>query len=42
MKVRVVLEEKPGVLFTNPIFLVIVAAIIIGAGYYIFVHRKKG
>jgi hypothetical protein len=42
MKVRVILEEKPGVLFTNPIFLVIVAAIIIGAGYYIFVHRKKG
>jgi len=41
MKVRVALEKKPGALFTNPIFLTIVAVIIIGAGYYIFVHRKK-
>ncbi len=41
MKTRVVLEKRPGVLFTNPVFLVVVAAIIVGAGYYIFVHRKK-
>ncbi len=42
MKVRVVLEEKSGVLFINSIVLAIVAVIVIGAGYYIFVHRKKG
>lgn len=41
MKVRAVLERKPGALFTNPVFLVVIAVIIIGAGYYIFVHRKK-
>ncbi|NLM30885.1 MAG: S-layer protein [Methanomicrobiales archaeon] len=41
MKARVVLEKRPGVLFTNPVFLVVIAVIIIGAGYYIFMHRKK-
>ncbi|HOB18534.1 MAG TPA: CARDB domain-containing protein [Candidatus Methanoculleus thermohydrogenotrophicum] len=41
MKVRVILEKKPGALFTNPIFLTIVVVIIAGAAYYILVHRKK-
>ncbi len=41
MKVRVALEERQGTLFTNPVFLVVLAAVIIGAGYYIFVYRKK-
>ena len=41
MKVRVALEKKSGAIFTNPVFLVVVAAVIIGAGYYIFVYRKK-
>ena len=41
MKVRVALEKKQGALFTNPVFLVAIAAVIIGAGYYIFVYRKK-
>ncbi len=41
MKVRVTLTKKPGAIFTNPIFIAVVGAIIIGAGYYIFVHRKK-
>jgi len=41
MKVRVALEKKQGVLFTNPVFLVAIAAVVIGAGYYIFVYRKK-
>ncbi|MCE5338278.1 MAG: S-layer protein [Methanomicrobiaceae archaeon] len=41
MKVQVALEKKQGALFTNPVFLVAIAAVIIGAGYYIFVYRKK-
>ncbi|WP_214041620.1 COG1361 S-layer family protein [Methanoculleus sp.] len=41
MKVRVALEQRQGTIFTNPIFLVAIAAVIIGAGYYIFVYRKK-
>jgi len=41
MKVRVALDKKQGALFTNPVFLVAIAAVIIGAGYYIFVYRKK-
>ncbi|MCK9319131.1 CARDB domain-containing protein, partial [Methanoculleus sp.] len=41
MKVRVALEKRQGTLFTNPVFLVAIAAVIIGAGYYIFVYRKK-
>lgn len=41
MKVQVALERRQGTLFTNPVFLVAVLAVIIGAGYYIFVYRKK-
>jgi len=41
MKVQVVLEKKEGTLFTNPVFLAVIAVAIIGAGYYIFVYRKK-
>ncbi|MDV2481461.1 S-layer protein [Methanoculleus sp. Wushi-C6] len=41
MKVRVALEQRQGTIFTNPVFLVAVLAVIIGAGYYIFVYRKK-
>ena len=41
MKVRVALEKKQGAFFTDPVFLVVIAAVIIGAGYYIFVYRKK-
>ena len=41
MKVRVALEKKTGAIFTNPVFIGAVAAVIIGAGYYIFVYRKK-
>ena len=41
MKVRVALEKKQGALFTNPVFLVAIVAVVIGAGYYIFVYRKK-
>jgi len=41
MKVRVALEQRQGTLFTNPVFLIAVLAVIIGAGYYIFVYRKK-
>ncbi len=41
MKVRVALDKKQGALFTNPVYLVAIAAVIIGAGYYIFVYRKK-
>ncbi len=41
MKVKVALERRQGAFFTNPVFLVVLAAIIIGAGYYIFVYRKK-
>jgi len=41
MKVRVALEKKQGALFTNPVFLAAIAAVVIGAGYYIFVYRKK-
>jgi hypothetical protein len=41
MKVKVALEKSQGTFFTNPVFLVVLAAVIIGAGYYIFVYRKK-
>ena len=41
MKVQVVLEKKEGTLFTNPVFLAVIAVVIIGAGYYIFAYRKK-
>jgi len=41
MKVQVVLEKKEGTLFTNPVFLAVIAVAIIGAGYYIFAYRKK-
>ncbi len=41
MKVRVALERREGTIFTNPAFLAVLAAVIIGAGYYIFVYRKK-
>ncbi|KDE55950.1 COG1361 S-layer family protein [Methanoculleus sp. MH98A] len=41
MKVQVALERRQGTLFTNPVFLIAVLAVIIGAGYYIFVYRKK-
>ncbi|MDD3858462.1 MAG: S-layer protein, partial [Methanoculleus sp.] len=41
MKVRVALEQRQGTLFTNPVFLIAVLAVIVGAGYYIFVYRKK-
>ena len=41
MKVQVALEKKEGTLFTNPVFLAVIAVAIIGAGYYIFVYRKK-
>lgn len=41
MKVRVALERQQGAFFTNPVFLGVLAAVIIGAGYYIFVYRKK-
>jgi hypothetical protein len=41
MKVKVALERSQGTFFTNPVFLVVLAAVIIGAGYYIFVYRKK-
>jgi len=41
MKVQVALEKKEGTLFTNPVFLAVIAVVIIGAGYYIFAYRKK-
>lgn len=41
MKVTVALERREGAIFTNPVFLVAVLAVIAGAGYYIFVYRKK-
>lgn len=41
IKVEVVLERRQGAFFTNPIFIIVVLAVIIGAGYYIFVYRKK-
>jgi len=41
MKVRVALEQRQSTLFTNPVFLIAVLAVIAGAGYYIFVYRKK-
>jgi len=41
MKVQVTLEKKEGTLFTNPVFLAVIAVVIIGAGYYIFAYRKK-
>ena len=41
MKVQVALEKKEGTLFTNPVFLAVIAVAIIGAGYYIFAYRKK-
>ncbi len=41
MKVRVALERREGAFFTNPAFLAVIAAVVIGAGYYIFVYRKK-
>ena len=41
MKVRVALEKKAGSIFTNPIILIAILAVVIGAGYYIFVYRKK-
>lgn len=41
MKVRVALEKKAGSIFTNPVFLIAILAVIIGAGYYIFAYRKK-
>ncbi|WP_292520880.1 CARDB domain-containing protein [Methanoculleus sp.] len=41
MKVTVALEPRQGSIFTNPVFLVVIAAVVIGAGYYIFVYRKK-
>lgn len=41
LKVQVALEKRSGAFFTNPVFIVVVLAVIIGAGYYIFVYRKK-
>jgi hypothetical protein len=41
MKVQVALERRQGALFTNTIFIIVILAVIIGAGYYIFVYRKK-
>ena len=41
MKVTVALKPREGTIFTNPVFLIVIAAVIIGAGYYIFVYRKK-
>ncbi|WP_332450415.1 COG1361 S-layer family protein [Methanoculleus sp.] len=41
LKVQVALVERSGAFFTNPIFILVVLAVIIGAGYYIFVYRKK-
>jgi len=41
IKVEVVLERRQGAFFTNPIFIIVVLAVIIGAGYYILVYRKK-
>ncbi len=41
MKVKVALEKRQGAFFTNTVFLIAVLAVIIGAGYYIFVYRKK-
>ncbi|HQL58689.1 MAG TPA: CARDB domain-containing protein [Methanoculleus sp.] len=41
MKVQVALEKREGTLFTNPVFLAVIAVAIIGAGYYIFAYRKK-
>jgi hypothetical protein len=40
MKVPVALQ-KSSAAFTSSVFIVIVAAVVIGAGYYIFVYRKK-
>ncbi|MFA7197969.1 MAG: CARDB domain-containing protein [Methanoculleus sp.] len=41
LKVQVALEKRSGAFFTNPVFILVVLAVIIGAGYYIFVYRKK-
>jgi len=41
LKVQVALVERSGAFFTNPLFILVVLAVIIGAGYYIFVYRKK-
>ncbi|RXE57207.1 S-layer protein [Methanoculleus taiwanensis] len=41
MKVQVDLAQKTGSLVTNPVVLAAIAAIILGAGYYVFVMRRK-
>jgi len=41
MKVQVALERRQAAFFTNPIFVIVILAVVIGAGYYIFVYRKK-
>jgi len=41
MKVQVALERRQAAFFTNPIFIIVILAVVIGAGYYIFVYRKK-
>ena len=44
MKVRVSVVPVTGIdsLIGNTILLSVIAAIVIGAGYYLFIHRKKG
>ncbi len=41
MKVRVKVEEGSGPVYTNPVMIVAIIAILCGAGYYVFVMRKK-
>lgn len=41
MKVRVNVEEGSGPVYTNPIVIVAIIAVLCGAGYYVFVKRKK-
>ena len=41
MKVRVKVEEGSGPVYANPIVIVVMIAVLCGAGYYVFVMRKK-
>jgi hypothetical protein len=41
MKVRVKVVEGSGPVYTNPVVIIAIIAVLCGAGYYVFVMRKK-
>ncbi len=41
MKVRVKVVEGSGPVYTNPVVIFAIIAVLCGAGYYVFVMRKK-